>query len=73
MKPKKQMLTLTKSAWARKGNFLSALPLKPLLFLKNRKETASEGVELVTWAIYTIGHLTLQCPLAAGCVQTPHC
>lgn len=30
------ILTFTNSAWARNGNFLSALPLNPLLFLKTR-------------------------------------
>lgn len=30
--------TFTNSAWARKGNFLSALPLKPLLFLQTQKD-----------------------------------
>lgn len=34
-----QTLTFTNSAWARNGNFLSALPLKPLLFLEMKRET----------------------------------
>lgn len=34
-----QTLTLTNSACARNGNFLSALPLKPLLFLEMKRKT----------------------------------
>lgn len=53
---KNQVLTFTKSAWARNGNFLSALPLKPMLFLKKKRK---EKKNFSLWLFHF--WLTLDC------------
>lgn len=72
--------TFTNSAWARKGNFLSALPLKPLLFLQMQKdEPWAAGCQHAHADTDTHTHahmlqaalLTERCSAGTGCVQTP--
>lgn len=80
-----QIFTFTNSAWARNGNFLRALPLKPLLFLvmKQKKKPINLWFSQASY-LYVREQsnlnvlplwealLTGQCPSGTSCFQTPH-